>query len=240
MDLLSEYKELYYKEIEHSERLNGKLSTCITFLSIIGGAIVLVWTQLKNFDFSWYTVFYVVECCISTVLFVVCLFKFIKTYTGYKMHYFPIRDMAVVIQKTYVDNDTQPYADEEIENIIAAQMAQRFVNDAIHNRKINVEKNRRHRNLIKWISISFLAIFITYSTNVVIDFYESKNAVESPLRIILVSEEVNYMCDDEIEVVMKNVKTDGTPINMQPTPTPEILTESFGLTDVKVPEEKDD
>ena len=36
--LLQEYKELYYKEIEHSERLNSKINVCITFLTILGSA----------------------------------------------------------------------------------------------------------------------------------------------------------------------------------------------------------
>ena len=54
IDLLQEYKEQYYKEIEHSERLNGKINTMITFLTILGGAQVLLWTQMKDFEAEWY------------------------------------------------------------------------------------------------------------------------------------------------------------------------------------------
>lgn len=50
MDLLEEYKDLYYREIEHAEKLNSKIQTCITFLTIIGGGITLEWAQLKNFN----------------------------------------------------------------------------------------------------------------------------------------------------------------------------------------------
>ncbi len=32
MNLLEEYKELYYKEIEFNDRLNNKITTCITLI----------------------------------------------------------------------------------------------------------------------------------------------------------------------------------------------------------------
>ncbi len=43
MDELEEYKELYYKEIEYTKRLNSKINTCMTFLTIIGSGVILVW-----------------------------------------------------------------------------------------------------------------------------------------------------------------------------------------------------
>lgn len=46
MDELEEYKELYYKEIEYTERLNSKINMCMTFLTIIGSGVILVWSQL--------------------------------------------------------------------------------------------------------------------------------------------------------------------------------------------------
>lgn len=48
MDELENYKELYYKEIEYTERLNSKINTCITFLTIIGSGLILVWSQLEK------------------------------------------------------------------------------------------------------------------------------------------------------------------------------------------------
>ena len=60
MDLLQEYKELYYKEIEHSERLNNKIGMCITLLTILGSAQVLLWTQFKTFEYHIYSIVYFV------------------------------------------------------------------------------------------------------------------------------------------------------------------------------------
>lgn len=42
MDELEEYKELYYKEIEYTERLNSKINMCMTFLTIRGAVKNLV------------------------------------------------------------------------------------------------------------------------------------------------------------------------------------------------------
>lgn len=50
MDELENYKELYYKEIEYTEKLNSKINTCITFLTIIGSGLILVWAQLEEVD----------------------------------------------------------------------------------------------------------------------------------------------------------------------------------------------
>lgn len=39
MNLLSEYKGLYLHEIEHSDRLNNRISTCLTVLTILGSGV---------------------------------------------------------------------------------------------------------------------------------------------------------------------------------------------------------
>jgi len=38
MNYYQEFKELYYKEIEHSDRINSKIPTIITFLTILATA----------------------------------------------------------------------------------------------------------------------------------------------------------------------------------------------------------
>ena len=71
MDLLQEYKDLYYKEIEHSEILNGKINTCITFITVLGSAQIILWTQFKNFDVKIYSIIYFVLCLL--LLFIIIL-----------------------------------------------------------------------------------------------------------------------------------------------------------------------
>lgn len=172
MNLLEEYKELYYKEIEYSESLNNKIGTTITFLTILGSAQILLWTKIKEFQLYWYTGVYLILCCISTILFLICIGIFIKTYSGHKTQKFPIRDVA--IHNSNVLNNVSEDQEELAKKNIEICMAARFINDAIHNRKVNIIKNDRHRMLIKLLLIAFVTTFITFAINVVIDIYETK------------------------------------------------------------------
>ena len=244
MDLLSEYKELYYKEIEHSERLNNRASNGITVLPILGGTIIYAWTQLLDYGCSWdiillttgccsvsllftisfllllknllenersnhpikitisliviitlsiplaliwlrftndnsewYLKLYIYECCISSYIFLICFIFFIRAYAGYRINYFPIRDMAKGIQEIYEKNGVLPFSDNhDIESIVSAYLAQRFINDAIHNRKVNVQKSRRQLRLIILIIIAFLAVFVTLTTILAIKLYHPKTS----------------------------------------------------------------
>lgn len=83
MDELENYKELYYKEIEYTERLNSKINTCITFLTIIGSGLILVWSQLEKVGSGIQFWLYLILCAISSVLFIVCIYFFYKAYSGY-------------------------------------------------------------------------------------------------------------------------------------------------------------
>lgn len=171
MDLLQEYKELYYKEIEFSDRLNNKITTCITFLTILGSALILLWTQIKNFELFWYTGVYLVFCIIVTIMFFISIWMFFRTYSGYKTQLFPIKSYA--IQNTNVLNTVAPDQKESAYKLLEQKMAERFINDAIHNRELNTVKNHRHRNLIKMIMATFIITFITFSINISIDYYET-------------------------------------------------------------------
>lgn len=137
VDLLEEYKELYYKEIEHSERLNNKISTCITFLTILGSAQVLLWSQLKKFPFNISTIVYLLFCVASLVLFGICLYNFVHTFSGYKYNYFPIKDFAEATKTTYEIAGGDSVNKKRADNHIYNMYCERFVNDAINNRKCN-------------------------------------------------------------------------------------------------------
>lgn len=189
MDLLQEYKELYYKEIEFNDRLNNKISTCITFLTIIGSALILLWTQFKNYELLWYTGVYLVFCIIATVMFCICIGMFFKTYSGYKTQLFPIKSTA--IQNTTVLNSVQESQKNEAYEILELKMAERFINDAIHNRELNIKKNNRHRNLIKMITATFIVTFLSFAINVSIDYYESSQNVQETMRIYVEGGEIN-------------------------------------------------
>lgn len=188
VDLLQEYKELYYKEIELSERLSNKINTCITFLTILGSGQILIWIQLTNFQRNTYTIVYMVACTLSTCLFATSLYKFYKAYSGYKMGYFPIKDMAKAIKDT---KDMAGNMVDEANEHIYNMMCERFVNDAILNRTVNIEKNRRHKTLSYFICIAFMITIATYALNIGISFYESEKKQETIQNIYIQGGEIN-------------------------------------------------
>jgi len=172
MELLEEYKDLYYKEIEYSDRLSNKINTCITFLTILGSAQILLWSQFVRFSLSWCTIVYLIFCALSTILFIICLHKFYKAYSGYKMSYFPIKDMAVAISQTYQMTDKKHIkkADIHVNNMLC----ECFINEAIHNRNVNITKNMKHKSLSYFICITFAVSILSYTFGVGIDYYETK------------------------------------------------------------------
>lgn len=137
MDELEEYKELYYKEIEYTERLNSKINMCMTFLTIIGSGVILVWSQLGKASPSIYFWIYLILCIMSSVSFIICIIFFYKAYSGYEIHYYPIKEMA-----------------------------ERYLNDAIHNREQNRLKNKRHRRLIHLVAITFMILLVNFAVSI--------------------------------------------------------------------------
>lgn len=190
---LDEYKNLYYKEIEHSERLNNKINACMTFLTILGSGQVLLWTQFRNFNLRLYSIIYICLCIVSLILFVIGAVKFYKSFSGYKYNYFPIKEMALKsieihnIAKASENEDDIKLADDYIYNMYC----ERFLNDAIKNRNVNIEKNTKHKNLITTICISFIVTAIVFSYGLGIDYYETNYVDQNVSHVIIDGGELN-------------------------------------------------
>lgn len=189
MNLLEEYKELYYKEVEFNDRLNNKITTCITFLTVLGSALILLWTQVKDYGLYWYTILYFIFCTVNTIMFFVCIFMFFKTYSGYDRPTFPIKNIAT--QNTRVLNSVAPEQRDKANKLLEQKMAERFVNDAINNRELNITKSEKHYRLIRMIMATFIVTFITFAINVSIDYYESKFVQEDIHQIYIQGGEIN-------------------------------------------------
>lgn len=187
--MLQEYKELYYKEIEHSERLNNKSNMCITLLTILGSTQVLLWTQFKTFENNICSGVYLAMCIVSLISFIVSIYKFYFTYSGYKYSYFPIEDMAHATIKTYEiagDNDKE-LANTHIYNMYC----ERFLNDAIANRDENINKNNKHKKLTQTICISLVITAIVFAYGIGIDYYETKYVDSNTTHITIDGGEIN-------------------------------------------------
>lgn len=198
MNLLEEYKDLYYKEIEYSERLNNKINTGITFLTVLGSAQIILWVQFKSFNLKIYTIIYFISCLISFLLFIMCVYRFYKTYTGYKYNYFPIEDMALTVVKTYqIAGDNKKdikKANKHIHNMYC----ERYLNDAINNRKNNEIKNNRYKKFTNCICITFIITIFVYALNIGIEYYESKTLNNNTNHVIIDGGEINVRERDKI------------------------------------------
>ena len=191
IDLLQEYKELYYKEIEHSERLNNKIGTTITFLTILGSAQVLLWTQFKTFEFAIYSIIYLILCIISLCSFVVSAYHFFKSYSNYSYSYFPIDEMANATIQTYEIAGSDKKEIKRANKHIYNMYCERFLNDAITNRQVNISKNNNHRKLTQVICVSFIITVLTFAVGVGIDYYECKFIDTNTTYIIIDGGEIN-------------------------------------------------
>lgn len=191
MDLLQEYKELYYKEIEHSERLNNKSNVSITFLTVLGSAQIFLWTQFKTFECSVFSIIYLCLCIVSLILFIMSAFKFYHTYSGYKYNYFPIDDIAKASMETYkIAKDNQ--IDKKIaDNHVYNMYCERFLNDAIINRNTNINKNDKHRKLTNTLCVSLIVTAMVFIFGVCIDYYETKFIDNNITHIIIEGGEIN-------------------------------------------------
>lgn len=189
MNLLEEYKDLYYKEIEFNDRLNNKITTCITFLTVLGSALILLWTQFKNYNLCWYTTVYFMFCMIDTVMFFICIKMFVKSYSGYNRPTFPIERTAILITNTL--NTVPENQRENAKSILELKMAERFINDAIENRKLNDIKSKRHNKMINMIMATFVITFISFAINISIDYYETKFINNNVQQIHIQGGEIN-------------------------------------------------
>ena len=164
MDLLSEYKELYYKEIEHSERLNNKIPTSITFLSIAGTGIIFLGREAFPFLCRLSNIAFMMFLVMSVALFAVSLVKFYIAYTNYSYNYFPINDAKSrvdegqrLIQSTRDDN-----TEKEVYKNICQKFADAFISAAIHNRVENARKSKNHNSFIMWVFATLISVFIAF------------------------------------------------------------------------------
>lgn len=164
MNLFDEYKELYYKEIEFSDRLNNKITTCITLLTITGTGLIFLWMQLTtNFLLHWKYSIYGLLCLISLFFFIRSLYFFYKAYVGYQYSYFPVKAIRESIDATFQYTNGKENGDDMAVKHIESMFKERFITDAISNRQENAKKNQNHRNLTIWIIRSFVVILIAFA-----------------------------------------------------------------------------
>lgn len=165
MDLLSEYKDLYYKTIDHSERLNNKINSSITQLAVIGSGNIIIWQ--KYFTTSIDTI-YLILCFISLITFMFSLIFFYRAYSGYTYAYFPIKDMSLKIQQTISLTKDMEDGITKSENHINGMLMRTYLKCAIFNTNTNIKKTTRHKMFTTIFVIAFISLAVAFSYNIAI------------------------------------------------------------------------
>lgn len=206
-DELEYYKELYEKEMEFSNRLNEKIGTSITMLSIIGSGHVLlvseIFPMVCPFNiWNWISIFLLGASLIAFGFTLVC---FRDAYSGYTYGHFPIEEMAPTIacgrQRNMDDNATQT---------IRNRLSNQYRDGAIHNRKENIRKSKNHYRLNKMIMISFVVLAILF----VLWFSVFKS------NVYQTSQPQEYQMPTESPLISKAPEPEEIPLLSSPTLAP--------------------
>lgn len=220
VDLLQEYKELYYQEIAHSERLNAKISTSLTLLTALITGEMVLWSDMFPLNFTILHLLYLFLCSFSVAPIIFSVKFFLKSYAGYDYQYFPIEKVKDNIQKSIIFANSLKNGQKKLDNHILFMFQQKFSEDAIHNRKQNRLKSENHRLLTVWIMASFL--LVVPSLILWIGYINpQKRAEQQPFSIIMQGSEV--MCD--------NNDFEGFP----PIPPSDVFHESFSTHEINTP-----
>jgi len=164
MDLFREYKDLYYREIENSDRLNGRISTCLSFLTIIGAGDVFIIKELvRQYPFDSIASFtFLGLCLLSFVSFLCCIASFIRAYTGYTYHYFPTTGIQEFIADTHRRTRDRQNGQQIFDEYVEDSIGNLYIRCASHNMRENMRKGSQYRVLTVWIIRTFFMILVNF------------------------------------------------------------------------------
>lgn len=219
IDLLQEYKELYYHEIEHSERLNSKISTGLTLLiTLISGEIVL-WMDMFPLHITVLHMVYLFLCVFSLVPLGLSAKYFVKSYSGYDYQYFPIAKIKLNIEQSIDYSNTISDGKKKLNQHIVNMFQQKFSEDAVHNREQNLLKSENQRLLTVWLITSFVIVIPALTLWII--YINPQTKEQPPIQIVMQGGEI--MCDDK--------ETNGFPT----TPPSDVFHETFTRHEVNIP-----
>lgn len=163
MDLLEEYKELYYKEIESKESMSGKINTSITLLTILCTGHMYMWNIMVKLDFILHIVplLFLTFELVSVFYTVVSMVNFYKSYFRYSYNLISIEELDKIITK---NNSLKAYySQNEIDAANYEMLKNTFLHDTIVNRKENLRKNKNQVRLSSSIVKALIFLMITYT-----------------------------------------------------------------------------
>lgn len=164
IDYLTEYKDLYYKEIDLLDRLNGRVPNNIGFLSLVGTGIIFLYQELLPLSFDIFNIISILFLSFTTIFFIITIVCFCKAYVGYDYHYFPIEKMHTLIDENlkYAENSKETVIKNMVDENIVNRVKDAFITSAICNRQQNIRKMNNQRIFTNFLLISFSLLAISF------------------------------------------------------------------------------
>lgn len=163
IELLNEYKELYYKEIEFKDSMNNKISTSITFLTVLCTGHMFMWDVMIGLHYTFNIISYVFLTLelISVYYTMLSMYNFHKSYFKYEY-----RLVSAEKIKSSMDENTsldQYYSKAEINKANYDMMCNTFYNCCVLNRHENIRKSKHQMNLNISIIKAIVTLILTYT-----------------------------------------------------------------------------
>lgn len=162
MDLLQEYKDLYYKELETKNELNGKMGTSLTLLTIIATGHFFIWDNMVELSIVFHIIpilFLLLE--VTAIISSLCsCYYFYKTYYKYDYRFVSIEKLKKSVDRNLSLFST--YTKKQIWKANVDMFCDSFYENAVHNRKLNITKSKNQLNLNICMIISFILLGLTY------------------------------------------------------------------------------
>ncbi|WP_304507025.1 hypothetical protein [Anaerotignum sp.] len=162
LNLVAEYKELYYKEIEYKDAMNNKIGTSLTLLTILctGQTFIIGILTDLNLVFKIIPIIFFLFELVSAVLTLITLYYFLKTY--YKNSYYLISIKEIKEKLSYNASLINFYVENEIEEANCIFLKNYFIDKAIQNREQNLIKNKYQMKLSAYMTLAVFSLIITY------------------------------------------------------------------------------
>ena len=162
MDLLQEYKDLYYKELDFKDTMSGKIGTSITLLTAIATGHIFMWNIMIELDI----VLRIIPIIFFSIEMLSIGFAIISCYYFYKTYYkYDYRLISIEKIKQSIDNNmalSKIYTKKEIEQANISMLCDAFYEYAAYNRILNIRKSKYQLNLTTCETISIILLGITY------------------------------------------------------------------------------
>lgn len=162
MDLLQEYKELYYRELEFKASLNGKMDAAITFLTILCTGHMFMWNIICDLSLviQPFPIIFILVEAMSVWYTINALYFFYRAYFHYKYEYVSPKTLSQEIRKNL--SLSKYYSRIDIDKANYEKLANTYIKYAIMMREENLRKNNCQMNFSNSIVKGIILLMVSY------------------------------------------------------------------------------